>query len=139
VEKILEQLKMYDPAHEWRTAIEFRNETWYIGETTELMDQYKATIVVHDFAKAKFSTITGIAGFVYMRFHGPTGNYRGSYSNEALDTKAEEITGILREGKDVYAYFNNTIGNAYENARYLQEKVNELLLEQQIKGERATE
>ncbi|TMI97126.1 MAG: DUF72 domain-containing protein, partial [Bacteroidetes bacterium] len=53
----------------------------------------------------------------------PAGNYRDSYSNYALDEKAEQITEFLKTGKDVYAYFNNTAGNAFENARYLQSKL----------------
>ena len=58
-----------------------------------------------------------------MRFHGPTGNYRDSYSHHVLDEKAEQIREYLKTGKDVYVYFNNTAGNAFENARYLQSKL----------------
>jgi len=123
VEQILHELRVHDPAHEWRTAIEFRNVSWYIGETTELLNEYKATMVLHDFSKARTSTIVGKANFVYMRFHGPRGNYRDSYCEHALDEKAELIREFQTSGKDVYAYFNNTIGSAFENARYLQRKV----------------
>ena len=123
VEQILEQLRLHDPDHEWRPAVEFRNESWYIRETTELLDEYGATMVLHDFSKAKISNVDTSANFVYMRFHGPTGNYRESYSDYALDEKAEVISEFLRTGKDVYAYFNNTAGNAFENARYLHSKL----------------
>ncbi|MEO7982480.1 MAG: DUF72 domain-containing protein [Bacteroidota bacterium] len=123
VEQILEQLRVYDPGHAWRIAVEFRNESWYIGETTELLNVYKATMVLHDFSKAKISTFGGIADFVYMRFHGPGGNYRNSYSEHSLDETAERIRELTRAGKDVYVYFNNTIGNAFENGQYLQSKV----------------
>jgi uncharacterized protein YecE (DUF72 family) len=123
VEQILARLQELDPAHEWRTAIEFRNESWYVGETTELLDQYKAAMVVHDFSKAKYTTIPDKANFVYLRFHGPTGNYRESYTEKALDEKAKLIRSVTQSGKDVYAYFNNTVGNAFENARYLQSKL----------------
>jgi uncharacterized protein YecE (DUF72 family) len=60
--------------------------------------------------------MTGKAGFVYLRFHGPKGDYRESYSDQFLKSKAEEIRGWLSEGKDVYTYFNNTIGSAFDNA-----------------------
>lgn len=122
VEQILEQLLVHDPEHEWRKAIEFRNESWYVSETTELLNEYGAAMVLHDFSKARLSTFSGKADFVYMRFHGPTGNYRESYSNLALDEKAQTIGGFIGSGKDVYVYFNNTAGNAFENARYLQSK-----------------
>ena len=123
VEQILNRLRELDPDHEWRKAIEFRNDSWYIGETTELINEYEAALVLHDFSKAKVSALTGNANFVYMRFHGSTGNYRDSYSHHTLDEKSEQIREFLRTGKDVYAYFNNTAGNAYENARYLQWKL----------------
>jgi len=123
VEDILSELRVHDPVPDWLTAVEFRNESWYIGETTELLDQYKASMVLHDFSKAKVSTISCNADFVYMRFHGPTGNYRDSYSEAALDEKAELIKQIQLSGKDVYAYFNNTAGSAFENAKYLQSKL----------------
>ena len=120
VERILAQLRIHDPGQEWRKAIEFRNDSWYIGETTELLNEYNATMVLHDFSKAKIFAFAGDANFVYMRFHGPTGNYRDSYSHHALQEKAERIKEFMLSGKDVYAYFNNTAGNAFENARYLQ-------------------
>ena len=123
VEQILSQLRLHDPSPEWRTAIEFRNESWYITETTELLNEYRATMVLHDFSKAKNSTMAGNANFVYMRFHGPRGNYRDSYSQHALDDMAERIREFQLSGKDVFVYFNNTIGSAFENARYLQSKV----------------
>ncbi|HUR65897.1 MAG TPA: DUF72 domain-containing protein [Chitinophagaceae bacterium] len=122
VEKILEELQRHDHSNEWRKAIEFRNESWYVGETTELLNEYGATLVLHDFKKTKISPPEGNANFLYLRFHGPTGNYRDSYSDEVLDEKTEMIREILSTGKDVYAYFNNTAGNAFENARYLQSK-----------------
>ena len=123
VEKLLQQLRMNDPGGEWRKALEFRNESWYIGETTELLDEFGATMVVHDFSKGKVTSSACKANFVYMRFHGPAGNYRDSYTEKVLEEKAIQIQSITASGKDVYAYFNNTIGSAFENARLLQSKL----------------
>ena len=132
VENIFEQLRVHDPEHAWRKGVEFRNESWYVGETTELLNEYNATMVLHDFSKAKVSTPVGNADFVYLRFHGPTGNYSESYSDRVLDEKAEVITAFLETGRDVYAYFNNTAGNAFENARYLQSKFSRDILARPI-------
>jgi uncharacterized protein YecE (DUF72 family) len=123
VEQILTELRSHDPDQQWRTAVEFRNESWYIAETTELLNEHDATIVIHDFSKARLSAWDGRANFVYIRFHGPTGNYRDSYSETVLNEKAAMIREIAGSGKDVYVYFNNTAGNAFENARYLQQAV----------------
>ena len=120
VEEILSQLHQLDPDHKWKRAIEFRNDSWYISETTELLNEYNASMVMHDFPKGKISRITTNANFVYLRFHGPTGNYRDSYSDQFLQDKAELIKELSGSGKEVYAYFNNTAGNAFENARFLQ-------------------
>lgn len=120
VEKILQRIDEYDAKNKWRIAVEFRNPGWYVGETFELMDEYNASIVLHDIPKASNTQINKSASFVYLRFHGPTGDYRGNYSNETLKEYAVRIKDFLRNGKDVYAYFNNTMGSAFENARALQ-------------------
>ena len=127
LEQMLARLIACDHLNEWRKAIEFRNDSWYITETNELLNEYNSTMVVHDFSKARLSLINTNANFVYMRFHGPSGDYRDSYNDLFLENKAQEIYGFTASGKDVYAYFNNTAGNAYENARSLQSKVNTYL------------
>src|SRR6478736_88897 len=71
VERLLEHIRIHDPSSEWRKAVEFRHESWYIGETTELLDEFDATMVIHDFSKAKLAATSCKANFVYMRFHGP--------------------------------------------------------------------
>ncbi len=124
VEQLLEELKGQDPLHEWRTAVEFRNASWYVSETTELLNEYAATMVLHDFAKAKISVTTALADFIYLRFHGPQGDYRDSYTNHFLEQQATKIRHWIDSGMDVYAYFNNTIGNAYENAISLKKMLN---------------
>lgn len=116
VELILAEIERHDPAHEWRIAVEFRNESWYTAETWELLDEFDAVMVMHDFKKAPNFELRGKAPFIYMRFHGPEGNYRGSYTDEFLKEKAIDINRWSGEGKDVYLYFNNTAGEAFENA-----------------------
>lgn len=119
VEQIFLRLQENDPHNKWRKAIEFRSPTWYVSETYELLEEFGASIVLHDIPKSKNSEINKPAQFVYLRFHGPKGDYRGSYSDDFLREQSEQIKGWLSDGKDVYAYFNNTIGSAYENAMTL--------------------
>lgn len=116
VEQILQEIDLQSEAYQWRKAIEFRDPSWYTGETYELLEQYRAVIVLHDFKKAQLSENFRKQEFVYLRFHGPKGDYRDSHDNGLLKSKADQIKFWLDEGKDVYAYFNNTIGNAFENA-----------------------
>lgn len=121
VEQILRALQEYDQEGAWRKTIEFRHPSWYIGETWELLDDFSTGVVLQDHPKAKLFELKGKAPFVYIRFHGPSGDYRDSYSMEFLHQKAMEMKEWMKKGKDVYVYFNNTIGNAFENARTLQQ------------------
>jgi uncharacterized protein YecE (DUF72 family) len=73
--------------------------------------------------KSKTPELEQKQGFVFVRFHGVEGDYRGGYHEEHLEAQAEEIKEWLKEGKDVYAYFNNTIGDAFDNAMKLKEFV----------------
>lgn len=119
LEKILTRIMNMDKEHSWRKAVEFRNPSWYTGETFELLDACGASLVLHDIPKAKvFETNKG-AQFIYLRFHGPKGDYRGNYDDAFLREKANLIKGWVKDGKEVYAYFNNSIGCAWENAMTL--------------------
>lgn len=119
VEQILERLTDRAPAEQWPLAVEFRHPGWYVGETRELLDEFKASLVLHDMPKSKIWDLQTKAPFVYLRFHGEKGDYKGSYSPAFLKERAAEIRDWQKKGKDVYAYFNNTIGDAFENARSL--------------------
>jgi uncharacterized protein YecE (DUF72 family) len=69
-----------------------------------------------------------LAAFVYVRFHGASGTYNGSYSDERLEGWADWLNGQRAAGVDVYAYFNNDVGghaprNALTLRRFLEERV----------------
>lgn len=123
LEQILTSLAILDPGNTWRMALEFRHASWLSGETKELLKEYNATMVLQDHSKNREMNPEPGAGFYYFRFHGPKGDYRGSYDEAFLREKATNIRQLLSNGKDVYAYFNNTMGNAYENARMLDQFV----------------
>lgn len=124
VEIILQQIQSHDPDNQWNKAVEFRNNTWYTGETRDLLNEFDAMMVLHDIPKSKVSEVYGKADFIYQRFHGPKGDYRDSYSDQFLKDRATEIKKWSEQGKDVYIYFNNTIGSAYENAVCLNKLLN---------------
>ena len=89
-------------------AIEFRDPTWYVDETFDLLSRYRAALCLHDMAGSP----TGrrlIGPFVYLRLHGPQ-RYAGRYSDKALESWAEWCAERRREGMLVYAYFNNDSG-----------------------------
>jgi uncharacterized protein YecE (DUF72 family) len=107
------------PSH-LRWAVEIRDPDWFSKELYELLEKYKAALVIHDMIPEHPKVLT--ADWTYLRFHGQ--NYAGSYSNKELDTIAEDIKSYSAEGKDVYVYFNNDLGgHAVRNALNLKEKV----------------
>ncbi|MET4107658.1 DUF72 domain-containing protein [Hymenobacter sp. UYP22] len=125
VRTLLYALAAADTAREWRQAVEFRHPSWYADDAFEMLDHHGASLVLHDKGPGRNAQLNEEADFVYMRFHGPQGNYRESYEHDFLHDQAEQIYDYLQEGKDVYAYFNNTMGAAFANAQELHRLVDE--------------
>lgn len=117
LEGILEGLR--NDAKGWRIAVEFRHNSWYNSTVYRLLQSVGAGMVEQDMPKAPTPPVSIAEDFHYLRFHGPDGDYRGSYDAAFLRHHAKRIANWLRKGKDVYAYFNNTAGNAYENLQTL--------------------
>lgn len=108
---------------EWRIAVEFRHPSWYERELYELLDEYHISLVIHDMATSATPLPESAGNFVYLRFHGPEPRYRGDYPDEVLKKYSGLIKGWLVKGKCVYAYFNNTMGNAVNNLHTLNKYV----------------
>ena len=81
------------------------------------------TLVLHDLPPAPPPLIDEF-DFIYLRFHGTEKGYRGSYTDEYLSGWAHRVTSWLQQGKDVYAYFNNTLGQAAQNLITLKKFIN---------------
>lgn len=103
----------------WKVAIEFRNISWHNDDVYYLLDQHNVSMVIHDLPASATPIIASKATCMYLRFHGPGGRYRGSYDDEFLLQYAQHFRTWLREGKTVYAYFNNTMGDAVKNLQTL--------------------
>jgi uncharacterized protein YecE (DUF72 family) len=99
----------------WKIAVELRDKSWYQSDVYNLLDDFGASMVIHDFALAEMVINENNSDFIYLRFHGPEGNYRGSYSNDFLFEYAQYIKECQADGKIVYIYFNNTAGDAFQN------------------------
>jgi uncharacterized protein YecE (DUF72 family) len=95
--------------------VEFRNKGWYNDDVYHLLETYNAALVIHDIPKSTTPIIHTSPDFFYVRFHGPTGNYRGSYTDAFLLEYAEYINEWLAEGRIGFVYFNNTAGDAFQN------------------------
>jgi uncharacterized protein YecE (DUF72 family) len=102
-----------------RHAIEFRDPSWYVPEIFRLLNDHGVALVLHDKTGSEIRE-PRVGPFTYVRFHGPSGRYFGSYSAAALDRWARELAADRSAGRDVFAYFNNDIDAAAPaNARSL--------------------
>lgn len=126
LERLLQQIHTTDPAGAWRLAVEFRHPSWYRPEIADLLTRYKAGLVLHDMPASKRETPAGKTLFIYVRYHGTEGDYKGGYSEEHLLKDARRMRTWLQEGREVYVYFNNTIGDALLNAQALRGMVGQL-------------
>jgi uncharacterized protein YecE (DUF72 family) len=115
LEHLLSNVRSNDDGGQWKVAVEFRNRSWYHEDSYNLLDNFGMGIVLHDMPASAVSLLETRANFVYLRFHGPNGGYRGSYSDDFLYEYATYIKEWTEDGKTVYAYFNNTMGDAVKN------------------------
>lgn len=122
LEALLHCVKQNNRHHEWKIALEFRHSSWYQPEVYELLEQHNVTLVIHDMP-GSVSPLMSTSDCMYIRFHGTEGKHGGSYTDDFLAEYAIYIKEWLAEGKTIYTYFNNTIGNAFQN----QEDLNKLI------------
>ncbi|MFD1255202.1 DUF72 domain-containing protein [Mucilaginibacter terrae] len=113
--ELLSEISLGSVDEPWQVAVEFRHRSWYQDAIYELLDQHEACMVLHDLPASAAPVQVGEANFMYLRFHGPNGGYRGSYEDEFLSEYASYVKEWMQDGKTVYAYFNNTMGGAVQN------------------------
>ena len=123
LQNLLSVVNTYNQS-EWPVALEFRHRSWYQDDIYQLIETYKAGLVIHDMPGSASPLDPINNNFVYLRFHGPDGKYKGSYTDEFLAEYASYINDWLDEGKTVYTYFNNTMGNALQNLITLKTFIN---------------
>jgi uncharacterized protein YecE (DUF72 family) len=123
LQELLEAIANADPSRTWNLAVECRHRSWYAEETRELLRRHGAALVLQDMPTSSSWAEFGGGNFVYLRYHGPAGDYKGGYEDGRLSQDAANIQRWLAEKKAVYAYFNNTIGDALIDLKRLRELV----------------
>jgi uncharacterized protein YecE (DUF72 family) len=106
LDAFLEALPKTSGGRRIRHVMEFRHPSWYVAETHHLLMRRGVALCLHD---KKGSEIDGPIGgpFVYVRFHGTSGQYHGSYDRRTLNRWAHRLAEQLQDGRHVFAYFNN--------------------------------
>jgi uncharacterized protein YecE (DUF72 family) len=108
-------------------VMEFRHPSWYVAETFQLLEKARVALCLHD---KLGSTIAEpfVGPFAYVRFHGTSGHYAGSYGARQLDTWAHRLAEQVENGRHVFAYFNNDPDAvAVENALSLRAALDRLI------------
>ncbi len=105
-----------------RTAVfEFRHKSWYCDDTYKLLKKFGAGFCIHDMP-GKESPQVVTSDTIYIRFHGTTGRYSGSYPKSQLQDRAEWVKDHSKKVSGIYIYFNNDAhGHAIKNAKQLKE------------------
>jgi uncharacterized protein YecE (DUF72 family) len=102
-------------------AFEFRHANCFSKEMLKVLEKHKVALVFANSAKYPAAPSVSFTDFVYFRLHGPKRLFGSSYSQKELQTQARIMKKYQRQGKDVYAYFNNDMdANAPANAKLLQ-------------------
>jgi uncharacterized protein YecE (DUF72 family) len=102
-------------------SFEFRDATWLNDTTYGILAKHSVALCIHDFApKLQDKRVT--SDFVYTRFHGRSGRYMGQYGAERLTDWVEDIKGWIKDGLEIFCYFNNDLsGYAVQDALKLGE------------------
>lgn len=100
-------------------VFEFRNLSWFVPQTYELLKEYQASFCIFDHPEIECPREV-TSSSAYIRMHGYGAVYGGRYDTATLKLWAGYIREYLSQGLEVYVYFNNDYGGyAVENAREL--------------------
>ncbi len=91
----------------YRYVIEFRNKTWFAPQVRTLLERRAMAFCVHDYPKMRVPRWVTNEKLAYVRLHGYTGLYVGSYPKRVLKRWAGVIEELAAQARDVYVYFNN--------------------------------
>jgi uncharacterized protein YecE (DUF72 family) len=106
-----------------RFAFEFRDPSWFTEEVESLLRKRSAAFCIYHMVELD-CPLWVTAPFVYLRFHGSSKKYGGSYSHRELERWSKRIRDWLEEGLEVYAYFNNdAYGHAVANGLELSKRI----------------
>jgi uncharacterized protein YecE (DUF72 family) len=92
-----------------RQAIEFRDPSWYHADVYEVLVEGGVSLCLHDMPGSATKP-EPVGSFIYVRFHGASGKYRGGYSDDELRTWAGRLREWADDGRSCFAYFNNDVG-----------------------------
>lgn len=101
-------------------VMEVRHSTWLREDSLALMRKFDIGLVISQSGTSFPYSEKITAKNVYVRFHGPRELYASGYSDGMLEYFAEKFYEWLKEGHEIWAFFNNDIhGHAPQDAKRL--------------------
>jgi uncharacterized protein YecE (DUF72 family) len=89
-----------------RYSFEFRHPSWYQPSIFRLLSVHNIALCLSDHHDAP-APWRRTADFVYIRGHGPSGQYKDHYRAQTLQAWASRIHSWKKQGCDVFVYFDN--------------------------------
>lgn len=102
LEDLVENLKQYHVRH----VFEFRHKSWLTKKVFNLLSSANMALCMSDWPSF-IDDLPVTADFVYIHRHGDQGGFATNYTTEQLKHDAKRIKEYMKQGKDVYFYFNN--------------------------------
>ncbi|HJQ82103.1 MAG TPA: DUF72 domain-containing protein [Lacipirellulaceae bacterium] len=90
----------------YKYAFEFRDASWYEKDILTLLRKRDVALCLSDHIAAPAPWVV-TADHVYIRGHGPTGEYKDRYPLKTLREWAAAIRKWKRQGRTVFCYFDN--------------------------------
>lgn len=103
-ERLASFLTMLPP--QYRYAFEFRDKSWYAEEIFALLRKANVSLCLSDHRDAPSPWLV-TARHVYVRGHGPAGDYKDHYPDKTLRAWARDIQTWTRQRREVFVYFDN--------------------------------
>ncbi|MFN2450017.1 MAG: DUF72 domain-containing protein [Candidatus Baltobacteraceae bacterium] len=94
---------------EFRYVVEFRHQSWFSPEIETLLRERNIGFCIHDYPGLDMADAVTSPEFAYVRLHGYTALYAGSYPKRALRRWANRIRTLSEQANDVFVYFNNDV------------------------------
>ena len=104
---------------QYRYVVEFRDKSWFEPAVRELLISRNVAFCMHDYPGLRVPHWITRGDLAYVRFHGFTALYAGSYPQRTLHRWAERLRELESSAREVFVYFNNDTAAAARDAESL--------------------
>jgi len=92
---------------QYRYVVEFRDASWFEPAVRDLLTARRIAFCIHDYPSLNVPPWVTRDDLAYVRLHGYSGLYVGSYPRRVLKRRADELQELESHASSVFVYFNN--------------------------------